>query len=73
MSNNALIEEEDYTYLERKKANYIEKILVKVLRQNDTYSIVTNYDNEELEYLGYSVEEIENMKKIKLYDEILLH
>ena len=73
VSNSALIEKDDYTYLERKKANYTEEILVKVLRQNDTFSIVTNYDNEELKKLGYNAEEIENMKKIKLYDEILLH
>ena len=73
VSNSALIEKDDFTYIKRKKANYTEEILVKVLRQNDTYSIVTNYDNEELEKLGYTVEEIENMKKIKIYDEILLH
>lgn len=73
VSNSALSEKDDFTYIKRKKANYIEEILVKVLRQNDTYSIVTNYDNEELENLGYTVEEIKNMKKIKIYDEILLH
>lgn len=73
VSNNALIEKDDLSYVERKKANYTEEILVKVLRQNDIYSIVTNYDNEELKNLGYSAEEIKNMKKIKLYDEILLH
>lgn len=73
VSNSALIEKDDFTYVKRKKANYTEEILVKVLRQNDTYSIVTNYDNEELKNLGYSAEEIENMKKIKIYDEILLH
>lgn len=73
VSNSALIEKDDLTYVQRKKANYIEEILVKVLRQNETYSIVTNYDNEELENLGYTVEEIDKMKKIKIYDEILLH
>lgn len=73
VSNSALIEKDDFTYIQRKKANYIEEILVKVLRQNETYSIVTNYDNEELEKMGYTVEEIDKMKKIKIYDEILLH
>ena len=73
VSNTSLIEEYDKTYVERKKAGYSEKILVKVLRQNDTYSIVTNYDEEELRSFGYSEEEIEDMYKIKLYDEILLH
>ena len=73
VTNDSLVEKDDLTYIKRKKANYIEEILVKVLRQNDIYSIVTNYDNDELKNLGYSAEEIENMKKIKIYDEILLH
>ena len=50
-----------------------EKILIKVLRQNDTYSIVESYSDEELESLGYSAEEISGMKNIKLYDEVVLH
>lgn len=73
ISNDSIIEKNDFTYVKRKKTNYIDEILVKVLRQNDTFSIVTNYTTEELEVLGYSEEEITNMKKIKIYDEILLH
>ena len=73
VSNSSLIEENDKTFVERRKAGYVDKILIKVLRQNDTYSIVTNYNEEELQELGYSDEEIPNMLKIKLYDEILLH
>ena len=49
------------------------KILVKVLRQNETYSIVTNYEDDELENMGFSEEEIANRYKIKLYDEVVLH
>ena len=73
VSNSSLIEENDKTFVERRKAGYSERILVKVLRQNDTYSIVTNYDEEELRSFGYTEDEIGNMNKIKLYDEILLH
>ena len=73
VSNNALVEENDKIYVKRKRAEYSEKILVKVLRQNETYSIVENYEDDELRELGYTEEEIEEMKKIKLYDEILLH
>lgn len=73
VSNNALIEKNDFSYVERKKTNYTEEILIKVLRQNDTFSIVSNYTTEELENLGYSEKEIKDMKKIKIYDEILLH
>jgi len=73
VSNSALNEYDNKVYVERQRAGYIEKILVKVLRQNDTYSIIENYDEEELKNLGYSEKEIDNMSKIKLYDEILLH
>lgn len=73
VSNSALIEENDNIYVEKNKAGYSEKILVKVLRQNDTYSIVENYDDEELQALGYTEDEISNMGKINVYDEILLH
>ena len=51
VSNSALIEDDDKIYVEKNRANYTEKILVKVLRQNDTYSIVENYDEEELKQL----------------------
>ena len=73
VSNSALKEEDNKVYVERPKAGYIEKILVKVLRQNDTYSIIENYDEEELKNLGYSKDDIDDMGQIKLYDEILLH
>ncbi len=73
VSNSALIEEDDKIYVEKNRANYTEKILVKVLRQNDTYSIVENYDEEELKELGYSDEQISEGKSINLYDELVLH
>lgn len=73
VSNSALIEDDDKVYVERSKAGYTEKILVKVLRQNDTYSIVENYEDEELQELGYTDDEISKMGKINVYDEIVLH
>lgn len=73
VSNKSLIEENGLTYVKRQKAGNEEKILVKVLRQNETYSIVGNYTDEELEELGYSLEEIQEMTKIKLYDQILVN
>lgn len=60
-------------YVTRIRAGYQDKILVKVLRSNEKYSIVTNYTSEELEELGYTSEEIKARKTISLYDEILLH
>ena len=73
VSNSALIEMDDKVYVEKQRAGFIDKIVVKVVRQNDTYSIIENYSDEELRKLGYSEEEIEGMSKIKLYDEIILH
>lgn len=73
VSNQALIDEDDKIYVERNMVGYTERLLVKVLRQNDTYSIVESYSDEELESLGYSAEEISGMKNIKLYDEVVLH
>ena len=73
VSNQALIEEDDKIFVERNMPGYTEKLLVKVLRQNDTYSIVESYTDEELENIGYSADEIKEMKSIKLYDEVLLH
>lgn len=74
ISNSALIQEDDKIYIERNRAGVTEKILVKVSRQNDTYSIVENYKDEELkELFGYTEEEIAKANRIKLYDEIVLH
>lgn len=73
ISNSAIEEENDLSYVYVIRAGVKEKILVKVLRQNDTYSIVENYTNDELAELGYSVDEIQNMSQIKLYDQILIN
>lgn len=72
VSNSALIEKDDLTYIKRTKAGVQEEILVKVLRQNETYSIVENYSDEELKEMGYTLEEIQDFPKIKLFDEIMI-
>lgn len=71
--NKAIIKENGVSYLVRTKSGYLSKLLVKVVNSNNTYSIVTTYDTEELTNLGFTQEEISNYKKIKLYDEILLN
>lgn len=73
ISNSAIVEENDLSYVYVNRAGVKEKVLVKVLRQNDTYSIVENYTNDELAELGYSIDEIQNMSQIKLYDQILIN
>ena len=73
VSNLAILEENDISFVERSSAGYIEKIYVKISRQNDTYSIIKNYTDEELLELGFSEDEIKERKELNLYDEILLH
>ena len=63
--------ENEVSYIVRTRNGYQDKILVKVLRQNDKYAIVDNYKSDELKKLGYTAEEIEDRKTIGLYDEIL--
>lgn len=65
---SALIEEDGKFYLERIRAGYTAKVLVKVLNQNDAYAIVKNYETQELQDMGYSYSEIRNMYTIKQYD-----
>lgn len=71
--NLAIITEEDKNYVVRNKAGYKEKVLIKVLKQNEDYTIIDNYDTEELKELGYTSSEIRKMKKIQLYDEIYVN
>lgn len=69
--NSSIIEENGLSYVVRNRAGYLDKILVKVKTKNDTYAIVTNYDNEELKELGYTSTQIRNIRTITIYDEIL--
>lgn len=71
--NDAIVKENDLNYVVRNRAGYLSKILVKVKRQGDNYSIIESYNTEELRKLGFTDEEIANYKKISIYDEILLH
>lgn len=70
--NSSVIERDGKNYIIRKRVGYTDDILVKVLKKAGNYSIIENYTSLELKELGYSTEEIKNMKSISLYDEILL-
>ena len=61
----------EISYVVRTRAGYQDKILIKIKKQNDKYSIVENYTNAELQELGYSAEEIYGRSTLTLYDEIL--
>ncbi len=67
-------ENEDVNYIVRKRAGYTDKIIVKVLKQNSSYSIIRNYETSELKSeLGYDNTQIRQTKSMMLYDEILLN
>lgn len=71
--NSALIQDGELYYVIRNRTGYTDKILVKVLKQNQDYSIIENYETEELLDLGYTKEEISSMKSIGLYDEVSMN
>lgn len=71
--NVALVEEDNLTYVIRNRTGYKDKILVKVNKQNQNYSIITNYTSEELKELGWTQEEIAARKIISLYDEVSIN
>ena len=73
MPNQAIIEENGLNYVVRNRAGYLDKILVKVTRKNDKYSIVSNYSTEELKNLGFTEIQINSMKRISIYDELILN
>ena len=70
--NTAIQYEGKFAYVIRNRAGYEEKILVKVLRQNDKYSIVENYSTQELQEAGYDTSTLDSKKSISLYDEIII-
>lgn len=76
VSNEAIHYEEnnqELAYIIRKRVGYTDKIYVKVLKQSDKYSIIENYDDSsELTEKGVSKDELENRKKIAMYDEVQL-
>jgi len=71
--NSAILKENGLNYVIRNMTGYQDKVLVKVLKQNDNYTIVDNYSSDELKTLGEKAPDIGNTKKINLYDEILLN
>lgn len=71
--NQAIIEENGLNYVVRNRAGYLSKILVEVKRKNDKYSIVSNYSTEDLKKLGFTESQINSMKRITIYDELILN
>lgn len=73
-TGTAAAEGKDIYYIVRNRMGYTDKILVKVLKQNSLYSIISNYTTEELkEQLGYTDTELKQVKTIVIHDEIVLN
>lgn len=70
--NQALTEENGLYYVTRNKVGIEAKILVKVKKQTDKYTIIESYKNEELQEMGMSIQDIRNYKKITNYDEVMI-
>ena len=69
VANSAIITENNLNYVIRTRAGYLEKVLIKVIKEGEDYSIVTNYSTSQIKDLEIS----KNAKtSIMLYDEIIL-
>lgn len=69
--NTAIIKENNLAYVVRSRAGYLDKVLVKIIKENETYSLIGSYDTDELKELGFDSSQIRSMKSISLYDEVL--
>ena len=70
--NQAIVKENDISYVIRNRAGYCDKIPIKIKKQNDKYAIVKNYSTDELKELGFSSNDIQNIKSLSIYDELML-
>lgn len=70
---SAIIYDNGLSYVVRTRGGYKDKILVKILRENENYCIIGSFSNDDLKNLGFNTNEIINMKKISIYDEILIN
>jgi len=61
-------------YIIRNRMGYTDEIEVKVLKQNSSYAIISNYTNDELKNeLSYDETAIRQAKTIVMHDEIIIN
>ena len=70
---SAIIYDNGLSYVVRNRAGYYNKILIKILKESDSYCIVGDYTYDNLKEMGYTDTEISNMRKISIYDEIIIN
>lgn len=76
--NDALVAKEingkQIYFITRNRMGYTDEIEAKVLKQNGSYSIISNYTNDELKNdFGYNDTQIKQTKTIVLHDEIIIN
>lgn len=71
--NSSIIYKEGLSYILKKENNKDKEVLVKIIKENDEYSIVKNYNTDELVELGFDEETIRNLNKIEEYDNIIIN
>lgn len=69
-NSSVLEDEQGNKYVVRKRQGENQKVLVKLLKKNDKYSIIDTFNAEELQSLGVDVQKY---SKISQYDNILLY
>ena len=70
---SAIIYDNGLSYIVRNRGGYLSKILVKIRKEGENYCIVSNYDSKELKELGFTTAQINNMRQVTIYDEIMLN
>lgn len=70
-NSSIIYDDNQNAYIIRNRAGYLDKILVKKVKETKGYTLVQNYETQELREKGFSLEEIQKMKNVFLYDEII--
>lgn len=73
VAKSAIIYDNGLSYIVRNRGGYLSKILVKIREEGENYCIIRNYDSSELKELGFTTSEINNMRQVSIYDEIVLN
>lgn len=68
----SILYENGKSYILLKKNVEFEKVLVEVKKENDNFCLIDDYSTEDLIEMGYTTKEINTMKKVKVYDEIMV-
>lgn len=69
---SAIIYENGKSYVLVKRIADFCKVLVNIEKENNNFCLIDNYSTEDLIDFGYTTEEINNMREVKLYDEIFV-